>query len=110
VFVPLGTVRSLYSNGPRGSIDGVYIVTHVRMDPRTSPKPLRRHHNEFGAIVDFSSDEIREPTICKRDVRPAFEHVDFGCFVNAAGAGSGGGATSNATHNENTARSSHKDF
>ena len=98
--IPLRAGRAFDADGLAGTIDREHLVVHMRMNARPFPKPFRRHHNQLRAVVNFAGDEIRQAAIGKRNIRPALENVNFGCFVHTSRFGSSRCAAGHAAHDD----------
>ena len=106
--VALFAIRLFDTNSFRGAIDRKNFVVDVRPDARTLPEFLRGHDDQFGAVVNFAGDEIREAAVGKGDIGAALENLDFGVFINPAGFGGGGSASGHAPDNHDATRVFHK--
>ena len=69
---------------------------------------LRCHDDQFGAVVNFAGDEIRQAAVGEGNVGAALEDLDFGVFINPAGLGGGGSAACHAPDNHDAAGIFHK--
>ena len=63
-----------------------------------------RHDDQFGAVVNFAGDEIRQAAVGEGDVRAALKNLDVGVFINPAGFGGGGSASSHASNDDDAKR------
>ena len=106
--VALPAIRFPDTNGFRGAIDRKHLVVDVRANARAFPEFFRCHDDQFGAVVNFAGDEIRQAAVGEGDVGAALEDLDVGIFINPARFGGGGSAPRHAPDDDNAERIFHK--
>jgi hypothetical protein len=102
VFEPVfvGAIGGFDADAFVGAIDfdGFGVVADVELEKFF--ERLRSLHGEGIAFFDFAADVVWQAAIGEGDVGSSFEHDNLGGLAEAAGAGCGGGASGDATDDE----------